>query len=320
MNIFKVIAATLFSIALMLPSAVGAYEFGTFATEPNGDFIVGPAKTEIVVAPGETKTHKITVKSRIDGDQNFRVYVRDFVGSSNPSEVISFVDENSGINPYFLSDYLSVEINAFTLGLGESLSFDVTISVPEDAEPGGRYGAVLVSALPDASQPDGAGVSFFTEIGSLLLVRVDGDLDEFGYIEDFTVNGKKKGIFFQRPLKFETFFRNAGNVHLIPYGQIVVSNTAGREVSAIPIDAHFSLPDSVRLRSFDWPAEDEKIFLIGRYTAELQMYPGYRDVPEVVSITFWYIPIWFVLAFIAFVFLLSLIHSYFNRRYRRVRE
>lgn len=303
---------------LVLPGAVSAYEYGTFPTEANGDFIVGPTKAEIVVAPGETKTHRLTVKSRIDGEQKFELQVKDFVASDNLEEVIQFVDRDSGINPYFLSDYISTEITDFSLGLGESIAFDVTVSAPIDAEPGGRYGAIIIRALPEDTSIDGSGVRFYSEIAPLLLVRIEGELEEYGYIENFTVNDKTKGVFTKKPLRFSTFFKNEGNVHLIPYGQIVLSNMVGKEIASVPIDAHFSLPDSTRLRSFDWPGKEQKHFLIGRYKAELQMYPGYRDIPEIATLHFWYIPLRAVAIFLIVVFVLSFIHSYLKRNYHRV--
>ncbi len=303
---------------LGLPSFVSAYEYSTFVTEANGDFIVGPAKSEIVLAPGETKTQRITIKSRIDGEQKFRIFARDFVGSDNPEEIVRFIEDGSGISPYPLSEYISVELNEFSLDLGETLTFDVTISVPKDAEPGGRYGAIVISATPEVTAEGGVGVQFYSEIGALLLVRIDGEVDEFGFVEDFTLNDKKGGVFFKKPLLLKTFFRNAGNVHLIPYGQIVISNMFGREVGVIPIDAYFALPDAVRLRSFSWPDKQDKSFLIGRYTAELQMYPGYRDIPEIVQLRFWYLPIYAILIFVGVIFLVMVIRAYFLKNYRRV--
>ena len=312
--IFGVIAC----VYLLSPLLVGAVERGTFSAEPVGDFIVGPAKVDLSVAPGETKTQLIEVKSRIPGRQNFRVYARDFVGSDDELEVVRFIEDPTGINPYTLSDYLESEVSEFSLGLGESIKFGVKISVPIGADPGGRYGAIIVSAIPEETARTGAGVSVTTEIASLLLVRIDGDLNEYGYIQDFSVNNQKKGFFIKKPILFSTQFRNEGNVHLIPYGQIALYNMFGRQVDAIPIDAYFALPDSVRYREFLWPKEDNKLFLFGRYTAELQIYPGYLDVPEVVRLRFWYFPIWLIIAVFTFVFMVTFTVGYFKRNYQKI--
>ncbi len=303
-------------LILFAPTPASAVEYGTFTTEANGDFIVGPTKSNLVVAPGETIVQKIKVQSRIDGIQNFEITAKDFVAAQDRSEVVRFLNEGDVSSPYPLSDYISVDINKFSLGLGETLTFDVTISVPADAAPGGRYGAIIISALPDIeSGAGGAGVAFYTEIGSLLLVRVDGPLDEYGYVDQFTVNGEEGGVFFEKPLDFEILFQNEGNVHLVPYGQISISNMYGNPVGAIGIDAYFALPDSVRYRSFSWP--EENLFLLGRYTAELELYPGYRDVPEIQTLTFWYVPIWAIVIFVGSIFLLSLMHTYIKRTFTR---
>lgn len=303
----------------LVPQVADAVEYGTFVTEANGDFIVSPTKTAITVPPGETVTRQITVRSRIPGQQNFRVIAKDFVASDNPSEVVKFLENSDRTSPYSLTDNISVEINEFSLGLGETITFDVIISAPIEAAPGGRYGAIVISAIPDQDAiRRGAGVAFYTEIGSLLLVRIDGTVDEYGYVDQFTVNGEADGgVFFKKPLNLEVLFRNEGNVHLIPSGQITINNMFGNPVDAIGIDAYFALPDSVRYRSFLWPGKDQNFFLIGRYTAELEMYLESRDVPEVHTVTFWYIPIWAILIFLGLVFLVSFLHTYFKRNFTR---
>ena len=322
MNVQKFIGGLLLSLAVIAPQLAGAVEYGRFTTEANGDFIVGPTKSNLVVAPGETVTQQITVRSRVAGEQQFAITAKDFTASENLEEVVSFVDATDRRGPYSLTDYISVELNEFSLSLGDTITFDVTISVPPDAEPGGRYGAIVITALPDpASSAAGAGVSFATEVGALLLVRVDGPVDEYGYVDRFTVNGEEGGVFFEKPLNFEVLFQNEGNVHLIPSGQIMVRNMFGNPVDAIGIDAYFALPDAVRYRSFLWPGRDQKLFLIGRYTAELELYPGYREIPEVHTISFWYFPIWTILAFVGVVLVLSFVHTYFKRNYtKRSRE
>lgn len=319
MKKYGILVIGLLMLVSFLAPVAHAAEYGTFFTEANGDFIVSPTKTTITVAPGETITRQITVRSRIDGQQNFRVTAKDFVASDNPDEVVRFLENSDRTSPYSLSDNISVELNEFSLGLGETVTFDVVVSAPAEAAPGGRYGAIVITALPDeAAIRRGAGVAFYTEVGSLLLVRIDGAVDEYGYVDQFTVNGETDGgVFFKKPLNFEVLFRNEGNVHLIPSGQITINNMFGNPVDAIGIDAYFALPDSVRYRSFLWPGKDQNFFLIGRYTAELEMYLESRDVPEVHTVTFWYIPIWAILIFLGVVLAVSFLHTYFKRNFTR---
>lgn len=318
-NKIKIFCVSLLAMGAFFanPDVVLAVDYGTFGGEANGSFIVGPAKYEMLLAPGETKTHRMTVKSGVDGNQNFKVLFRDFVASENIEEVVRFVDAGVENSPYSLSEYLNVEISEFSLSLRDTITFDVTVTAPGDAAPGGRYGAVIISAQPDVREGPGAGIQFYSEIASLLLVRIEGEIDEFGFVDDFTVNDGYGGFFAKQPLTFKTFFRNSGNVHLVPYGQIVIKNMFGKKIASLPIDANFALPDSVRLFTSVWPDKDSRPFLFGRYTAELQMYPGYRDIPEMAQLRFWYLPISMILVFLGCVFLLSLVSSYLKRNYQR---
>lgn len=117
------------------------------------------------------------------------------------------------------------------------------------------------------------------------------------------LSGPSKLFYSQRPTGFEILFKNTGNVHLVPYGKIIIRNFLGKDVGEILVDAYFSLPNSIRSREV---LQQEGTGL-GRYTAHLSLFPGYGNVNNEADVSFWIIP-WKILI-ITFVSLLILISA-----------
>ena len=81
-------------------------------------------------------------------------------------------------------------------------------------------------------------------------------------------------------------FRNNGNIHLNPKGEIVIKNMIGTQVDTIPVESWFALPQSLRLREVVW----DRAALAGKYTATAKIERGYNNESDTVTITFWVLP------------------------------
>lgn len=249
-----------------------------------GDFVVGPGRTEIEVAPGKTVVQEITITNRISDGRTFTLEVDDITGSSDGSSAVALTDGQRG--PYSIRDYISFPEKNITLNLGERARVPVTIAIPKDAEPGGLYGSVLVSTdrTPEEGA-DGSRTPVVARIGSLFFVTVEGDVERsgkttgIGTIDD--VAWYEKG-----PVNLGIFYENTGSVHLNPYGEISIKNMFGEEVGFVELEPWFVLPTSLRTREIAWDRE----FLFGRYTVTAQINRGYDDVVDEVSTSFWVLP------------------------------
>ena len=75
------------------------------------------------------------------------------------------------IGPYSIRDFISFPETTFTLSLGERARIPVTISVPENAAPGGYYGSVLVSTVrsAEATESTAPRSPIIARVGSLFL-------------------------------------------------------------------------------------------------------------------------------------------------------
>lgn len=282
--------------------------------EPNGDFIIGPGKTEISLEPGETATRVITVTNRTGETNTFDIELEDFTAASGTTDTVDLLGDQRG--PASLVDLLNPEVTEFTLEQGEEIEFQVEVTAPEGAEPGGRYGAVIISNAPDESESGTARVT--TRLASLFLVRIEGDVTESGQLSDFRMAGPSS-VFLDSsgPEQFEILFENTGNVHLTPYGQVIIKNMFGQTVDTIGIDAYFALPDSTRYRAIE---NNDDGFRIGRYTVNLQLNRSYGNNVDYQTASYWVIPWKVLLVALLVIFLISAIVRWFKNTFELRRK
>jgi len=286
-----------------------------------GDFVLEPAKNEVIIDPGQSSIEYLSIINRKKEPVDFQIEVEDIVGSNNIEEQVKLLGKEKG--PYSLKDFLKPEISEFTLDPGEKITIPVQVSLPLDSEPRGYYGALIVSAkIKDSSFNENSQVQgttkIITRLGSIFLVRVNGELIESGDLHDFKVVGPRKNIYFNQPQGFEVAMKNNGNVHLVHYGEVKIKNIFGKEVVALPINAFFSLPDSTRYREIFWP----KMFVFGFYNAEVNVYRGYdeKDGYIIKNIPLLILP-WKILTIvIVLTFIIYLIIRFFRSNFKIQRK
>ncbi len=218
---------------------------------------------------------------------------------------------------YSLSAWVKISTEGIKLAPNESAARNFTISVPADAEPGGKYAGILFGTSPP--KVGGTQIAISNKVGSLILVRVAGDakesatFEEFSTPTDFLENG---------PVPFTVRVKNNGNVHLQPKGNIEIKNTFGKTVETIPVNEGNAnvLPESIRTfldsegNNLTWSPGG---LTIGKFTANITLAYGDPAQNLTDSVSFWIIP-WKVLlvlllAIIITVLLLVLIIKKYNR-------
>ncbi len=255
-----------------------------------GDFVVGPGKAEVIVKPGETVYKEITVTNRIDSNRSFQFHIEDMSGSADGKDAVVLLGDQDG--PYSLKDYVSVPESVITLGLGERARIPVKITMPPNAEPGGYYGAVLVSTI-QTNPDDGSSIAqspIVARIGTLFFITVPGEAERDSSLVSFsTVNNQ--WWFTKGPIPLGLTYENKGSIHLNPYGEVRVTNMLGNEVGYVELDPWFILPKSIRTRDITWESE----FLLGRYSITASINRGYDNHIDTKTIHIWVVP-WQLLA------------------------
>src|SRR6185503_3421375 len=97
------------------------------------DFVVGPAKFDLTLNPGESQTLDLTVSNRLGQDKSFALEVEDISGSENPGTPVILLGTDRG--PYSLRDYLHFPTTTLDIVNGQKAHIPVTITVPADAQP-----------------------------------------------------------------------------------------------------------------------------------------------------------------------------------------
>ena len=281
-----------------------------------GDFVVGPGRQEVIVKPGETVTAIMTVTNRITNGRTFSLAVEDMSGSADASEAVVLLGDQSG--PYTLKDYISFPSKTFKLDLGERAQIPVSITMPINAEPGGYYGAVLVSTVQDNTERKTDSIAkspIIARIGTLFFITVPGEADIAGSVTD--VSTKNNQWWYQRgPIDFGILFENTGSVHLNPYGEVQVTNMLGENVGFVELEPWFVLPKSLRLREVTWDRE----LLLGRYTITTKVNRGYNNIVDENTIHIWVLPWKLLLGIFAGLVVLILVVRFFLRSFEFKRK
>lgn len=272
-------------LSFLIPALSFAFSVEQIDTIAVGDFIVSPAKQEVVVDPGARAEREIVVINRTEDTRDFVVSVEDFSGTRDEENPVALFGEVSG--PYSLKQYVTPEIESFTLSPNEQATFTVAIEPPETISPGGLYGAVLVSSQSN-TLGDASGAKIVSRIASLLLVTISGDVEYSGEIVDFNISGPLKSLYLEPPLGFEISFENTGTIHTEPQGSVRIINSFGSEIAKLNVSPFVVLPDSIRHTEVLWEIPGLRF---GKYTAVAEIARGYEDKVDIKEISFWIIPV-----------------------------
>lgn len=318
-KIFSV-TAVLFIVVqvLFLPNIIEAKTDVVVEALPDNkvfnDFVLGPGKIEMVLAPGEKGTFDLLISNRLGTSKTFSLLEEDFTGSNDPKETVVLLGDDRG--PYSLKNYLSIGTSTIEIAHGTRVRVPVSVSIPKNAEPGGLYGSVIVGTVSKNEAVNNAGgvVSsnpVVTRIGTLIFIRIKGEVVENGKLSDFKLAGNKKIILDPSSIRFNLLFQNEGNVHLNPKGTIAIKNILGTTVGNIPVESWFAMPKSLRFREIEWKPS----FLLGKYTAIATIDRSYGDLKDNLSLTFWVIS-WKILLgiFVVLMLIVVIVKKIFKRK------
>lgn len=261
--------------------------------EVYGDFVVGPGRFVLELAPGESETVMLNISNRMGIPKRFHIETEDATGTDNPEKALVLLGDDVG--PYTVKDYIHVSNTEFDLEHSYRARVPITVTLPKDAPPGGRYGSLLVSIVSDPNKKEensGASAAsvIISRIGVLFFISNPGDTTQKSELKEFTTIGQQS-VYAEGPITFGITHENSSDVHVTPYGEIRITNMFGDEVGFVQLEPWFVLPQSLRTRVVSW----EREFLIGRYTATAEINRGYDDIVDEDTYVFWVLP-WKILA------------------------
>ena len=276
---------------------------GVLAQERVG-ISISPLTFELTANPGDVLTNKLKVYSPTEATISIKMEVEDFKPVGEIGQVRVEPEEEI---IYSLKRWVKTEPTEFTLEPGEQKFVDFEISVPENAEPGGKYGSVLATIT--GLTGEATGVAIAQKVGALLLLTVSGEVREDLMVREFTA----PSFLEYGPVPFSIRFENRGTVHLRPRGFVTITNIWGKKVADVPFPQLNVMPGAVRKIETSW----ENKWLIGRYMATLVGSYGTANLPfNPPVLTFWVFP-WKVA--LGIILALAVITFYFYKTRRRWR-
>jgi hypothetical protein len=309
----KIIAGIVFALTLFFQSP--------FASADGLSVTVTPPLIQLTIGPGDNWTSAIKVVNNNSYDVTYFSQVLDMEanGETGQSKFIPILGKpDPSLAASELARWITLPEKPITIKAGASADLQFSVRIPETAEPGGHYAAILVGTQPLGSTTKGSLMKVSTYVSSLIFVRIKGDVVESGRIREFTSD---KTLYQTPKADFVLRFENLGNTHLKPEGDVTIYNMWGKQRGQVLInqDANFGnvLPKSIRRFEFSWEA-DENVFDIGRYSAVVTLAYG-QDSKKNISATtyFWVVPVVPVATTIGTVTVFLILIAWFIRRYIR---
>lgn len=282
---------------------------------------VTPPLFQLTVAPGESWTSSVKVVNNNGYAVTYGPQVVDFEaqGEGGQGSFVPLIQtfENEPIRGDSLGAWIEISKEPITIEAGESGEIEFTVRVPENADPGGHYAAIMIGPYSESAQ-EGSHMKVSSFVTSLLFVRIKGEIVESGRIREFTT---ALSVYQKPEANFVLRFENTGNTHLRPQGSITLYNMWGKERGQVLINekSNFGnvLPRSVRKFEFAWSGE-ENLFEIGRYSALVTLAYGDDGRQSTTAKTyFWVVPVVPVAITLAIVFSTGFLMMWFIRRYVR---
>lgn len=275
---------------------------------------VTPVKDEFTVNPGGTSVRTVRVINPISQTMTLYPRVMDFTTDNEKGQPVFYTPKDR-TSTYALSQWVTFSKPFIRVAPNEEEKFEVTITAPANAEPGGHYGAILFSTEEPKLDEDVSQIGVVGLVGTLLLATVPGDITEKLLLEDFDA----PVFLISPPANFSARINNVGNIHSKPVGEIKIRNWSGNVVQTLKVNEGNSnvLPESKRrfdnTWEFDWKT-------IGKFNATLALTYGLPEQQLAASRTFIVIPLWLIIAIVALLLIISTLIVTRRRKRAKLKE
>ena len=300
------------------------------------NLVTSPLPINLTTDPGKTVSTDLRIKQAGGDTQRLKVSLMKFSSFGDEGKP-RLLDRGPG-DTYF--DWVKFDKTQFDAPSNVWQTVRMTVKVPKDAA-FGYYYAVVFSRAGDDTRPEGN--SNAINGGTAVLVLLDAKVPNAKRSLSLASFEAEHRLYEFLPSKFNVKFHNAGNVHMVPTGNIFI--TKGKtQVATLSINAEQGniLPASNRIYKASWldgfPHSEPVVeggktkvdknnrtvtklvwsngegkdisphLRMGKYTAHLfAVYDdGVRDVPMESEISFWVVPWRFLLALLAVALIIGI--------------
>jgi len=221
-----------------------AFGFNKVQAASNGGITVSPAYQDVTLSPNQVSaSQEFFITNNEALPLTFDLTTVD-MGALNDSGGVVFTGLTADYeSKYGLAKWINLKQATVTIAARSTQKIEFDIVVDDSFGPGGHYGAIVAKPVFDIS-PNQNQIQLSPRIASLLLVKKVG-----GEVLDLTAtNPTIKSRYWKLPDVIKLSFHNKGNVHLVPRGLVIISDSAGHEVGrgVINPESSYTLPELSR--------------------------------------------------------------------------
>jgi hypothetical protein len=296
----KVILATV----LLLLGAVAVKNVSAQSILP---LSVVPPKQDVLVNPGERFDTSVKFMNQGDTPITGTLSVVDFIVQDNNGTPV-FLDNPQIVGTttipekYSAAKWITLTQESITIASKGNVAVPITINVPSNAAPGGRYAAVLFQpggnltlGNPASAQESAVAV----RLASLLYIRIAGPITEDASVTKFQApNFLEYG-----PVGITTEILNEGDYQIAPQGNITLKDMFGRVVETSALNSVNIFPGVSRIYNNKL---GEKL-MIGKFTANLSATYGDSNKELSSTLTMWIFPWKVALAILLAIIIIILV-------------
>lgn len=266
-------------LSLLVPFVFLPFLSPSFVSADAGIHL-SPVIYEAFFQPGEARTiSDFEFLNPLDNTQEMTIILKD-IQVSDETGGVQLVDDSHG--RYSLSKWMTIEPAEFTLGPQEHQAVNLTIRIPDNAEPGGHYGA-LFGETGTSGEIEGSGATVKAGVAAPILITVAGPISYTGEIIEF----REVPFVNLGPVDFLIRFKNTGTVHYKPHGVIEIFNWFGNKVDVVTVSEQRAFPETIRQLVATW----NRRLLFGQYRAVATIYFGAEDErQDTAEVSFWAFP------------------------------
>ncbi len=238
---------------------------------------VSPAIIESSLELGKSAPFTLTVRNVTNSPLPVTSYVRAFTVQS--AEL-----EKTDQDRLDASKWFNIQDPDFILQPNQERTVKGKITPPPGVEPGGHYATVFFQPL--AREDATSSIAKITaRVGVLSFLTVKGTVQESAKL---TSNLETPKFIRPGPMDIKFKITNTGNVHIMPTGNIRISDWRGAVVATVDVPAGIILPNSTKEYSVPWTIP----ISLGRYSAELEVEYGKKNIKlDTEPASFWVMPV-----------------------------
>ena len=284
-------------IGLFLPSAS--------AQETQRNMTIVPPIVRVSLNPGQKTEGILKVINDSTAPLTFTAGLHDFI-VDNPNGIPNLLPLNTLSKRFSGASWIAIDPSVFTVDPGQKQVLNYYLQIPQNARPGGHYAAVVYTPTANMAVK-GTGAAVQTEIGTLFLITVNGNIKENAQITKFSANPFQE----YGPVRLNTEILNNGDLHIRPIGEITVTDIFGQTVGKQNISQFDIFPTASRI----YTNSIGKKIMIGPFKAKLLAYYGRNDnLPLTATVYFWVFPWKIATIAILIIILLILAIMYWRKR------